>query len=113
MPTILVGGSALGTNGTDFDNAGVIIATKRVAVASGTVDEILVRSRSTTTAPSSTASLRAAIYTDSAGSPGTKVGTESAVLGPQTWALATWFTLTGASATVTNGTTYWIAFLIG
>jgi hypothetical protein len=106
---ILIGGTALGSNGSDFEAAGVVVATKRVAIASGTVDQIQVRTDASTA--STMTSLVAAVFADSAGTPGSRIGSQSATLTTGLTATGAWLVLTGLSVAVTNGTTYWLAFL--
>ena len=55
--------------------------------------------------------IKAAIFTDSSGSPGSLIGTASGTLDTSTITATTTgekYTLTGLSADVTSGTTYWV-----
>lgn len=105
--TVLVGGTALGTNGEDFEATGFTIASKRTAVASGTVTQVQARTGPTTA--SAATSLVAAIYADSAGTPGARIGVNSTALTTGLTSTGVWLVFTGLSSAVTSGTVYWIA----
>lgn len=108
----------LGSTGTgvgtpaDFENAGVLIGSKYVASATGTIDKISIRTSATGgTSGNQATSLLAAIYADSAGSPGAKIGNTVTISGITTATTAWWTSAAGAGAAVTSGTTYWIVIL--
>lgn len=107
---ILLGANSSSSSGNDNSSQGNIQATTVTALASGTVDNISVRMNSANTFAGT---LSVAIFdaTGTGGIPGHIVG--SAVNMTVTASTTAYFTsASGAGAAVTNGTAYWIAFMI-
>ncbi|HKX73574.1 MAG TPA: hypothetical protein VJM32_06145 [Candidatus Saccharimonadales bacterium] len=96
---------AAGGGGTDSSSHDYIATTKFTAGATGTITTIRAHVGNVVgSSPNNQG--QAAIYTDVAGSPGTRLGTTSAItLSPNSW---NEYTLT-APVSVSSGLTYWIA----
>lgn len=102
--TTVLGYNAVGAS-TDSSDANFMEAVKFTASASGTVSSLYAYI-ATVDPSSSNQSGQMAIYTDSSGSPGTKLASSSTTtLTGNSWNL---FTITPTA--VTSGTTYWLAY---
>lgn len=102
--TTLVGTTA-GGGSNDFFGAGECVASPYTAVASGTCDEMTVNLRS----GSGFTSIKLAIYANSGGSPGSKLGESNAITSTASGLHAVSM---ASTVSITNGTQYWLAVLI-
>lgn len=105
---ILLGVNTVGTDGSDFEAAQVMIGSKYVAGATGTVDHVWMRTNLNASGTLNGA-LSCGIYSDSAGSPGSLVGNVDTIT--ITAHVTQWLrSIGGMNAPVVSGTTYWIVF---
>lgn len=101
---VLLGNSGAGTNTANSASNGVAEGGQFTALATGTVDTVQFFFRTGNTATS----IHFAIYADSSGSPGARQGAEQTLVSPTANADNA---ITGFSAAVTSGVSYWICWL--
>lgn len=103
--TTLLGQSGAGTNTANSATSGTAETIRLTALATGTVDTVqfFFRTGSTST------NIRFAIYADSAGVPGARIGTEQVLAAPTANADNA---IPGFNAAVVLGSSYWIAWLL-
>lgn len=99
-------GPGTGTNSANSDGAGTAEAESFAATRSGVISTVAMFIR----AGSSVTSVRFAIYADSGAKPGARLGPEI-VVASGSLVSGAWNYLSGLSAPVVSGTTYWVAWL--
>jgi hypothetical protein len=104
----LLGNDTLNTGAADSSGGGFVNVSQFTAVASGTVDTLW--AYETTIADSAVTGVVLGLFSDNGSTmPGSHLGSGTASGRP---AANTWIQVTGLSIPVTNGTLYWIAYLV-